>query len=540
MERKWVYEVIAETVPPFSWLPRKYNILAQLIAMEIAGAILWYIFALPKRTLLYGSISIFVVVLWSFLILQLAPTIRGLKHSLRGSEREFLERYRSSLFSAQHYEAVLGLIIFLIMSTYMFYDRTLMNYWFGERASLLLILFVLIFTLDVSYRMGIVLWVSLLAAWRSVNLKKIIERGPSLEYIPYVDFWALQRLDSYNIIFVAVSLPMLVTTWQDRLFTLAFFIGGSGTVVLNLLSIATLRRIPWLPSHVYDLAENSKFAYVGTSDGRNPHITPVSFVFDGLRMFFMTSIASKKLKNIERNPRISFLVDARDPENIANNRAVLFVGSARVYRLQDLLTKLPIMFRARRIFMRKYPEYTRRYKQEKAKLPKAWQLTPLVSRILIEIKPRKIVYWKEVELPAIQKPILPRPAPSLNVRIPKHMHKILMQSRIGYVCTVGNDAQPHVTPVFYVYDSNKIYFTIREDSKKARNIAENPKVSFVADVRDPINPFKNEGVMVSGTAAAQAINQAGIVQAVIEIDNMIHWRGPKFERIKFLNIDKSP
>lgn len=530
MERKWVYEVIAETVPPFAWLPRKYNILAQLIAMEIAGVILWYIFSLPKRTLLYGSISIFVVVVWSFLILELAPTIRGLKHSLRGSEKEFLERYRSSLFSAQHYELILGLIIFLTISAYMFYDRTLMDYWFGERANLLLILFVLIFTFDVSYRMGIVLWVSLLAVWRSLNLKRIIERGPSPEYIPYVDFWTLQRLDSYNIIFVAVSLPMLITTWQDKFFTLAFFIGGSGTVVLNILSIATLRRIPWLPSYVYDLAENSKFAYVGTSSGKNPYITPVSFVFDGLRMFFMTSIVSTKLKNIKRNPKISFLVDMRDPENTANNLAVLFVGSAQVYGLQDLLIKPHIMFRARQTFMRKYPEYTRRYRQEKAKLPKAWQLTPIIARILIEIKPRKIVYWKEAELPAMQKPILPEPTPRL-VTIPKYLHEILTQSRIGYICTVGNDAQPYVAPIFYVYDSNKIYFTTNEGSKKARNIAENPKVSFVVDIRDPINPFKNEGVMVSGTAAARAVN-ADVVQVVIEISSMIHWKGPKFERIK--------
>ncbi|MCX9014565.1 MAG: pyridoxamine 5'-phosphate oxidase family protein [Candidatus Methanoperedens sp.] len=88
------------------------------------------------------------------------------------------------------------------------------------------------------------------------------------------------------------------------------------------------------------------------------------------------------------------------------------------------------------------------------------------------------------------------------MRIPDEMLNILYGNYFGYVCTSDRFEQPHLTPVFFIYeeDSQKIFFITNDRSQKVRNITENPNVSITVDIRDTINPFNNEGVMAQGTA----------------------------------------
>ena len=72
-ERKWTYELIVEKIPPFKWLPRHFDVLAQLIIMAIAGTIINYIFRLPLTSLLYGLLVILVVILWSAIAIYYGP-----------------------------------------------------------------------------------------------------------------------------------------------------------------------------------------------------------------------------------------------------------------------------------------------------------------------------------------------------------------------------------------------------------------------------------------------------------------------------------
>jgi len=44
------------------------------------------------------------------------------------------------------------------------------------------------------------------------------------------------------------------------------------------------------------------------------------------------------------------------------------------------------------------------------------------------------------------------------------------------------------------------YFLFSADSKKVRNLRLRPRVSFAVDVRDPVNPLENKGVMIRGEA----------------------------------------
>lgn len=154
----------------------------------------------------------------------------------------------------------------------------------------------------------------------------------------------------------------------------------------------------------------------------------------------------------------------------------------------------------------------------------------------------------------------------MTMRIPDEMLNILYGNYFGYVCTSDRKDQPHLTPVFFVYDehSQKIFFITNDKSKKVKNITENPNVSITVDIRDSINPFNNEGVMAMGKAeikehepiyflseetlqlySAIYMEFKGKYQAVIEnkplgendvivqinIEKMVYWRGPHFKSV---------
>lgn len=101
-----------------------------------------------------------------------------------------------------------------------------------------------------------------------------------------------------------------------------------------------------------------------------------------------------------KNNKVAFLIDKRDMSNIYENKAVLFTGEVKIYGLLDIPLRLIQMLAALKLFMKKYPEYTRKYSA--SELPKAWQLTPIIARILVEVKPIKIIYWrgaKQISVP---------------------------------------------------------------------------------------------------------------------------------------------
>ncbi len=157
------------------------------------------------------------------------------------------------------------------------------------------------------------------------------------------------------------------------------------------------------------------------------------------------------------------------------------------------------------------------------------------------------------------------------MEIPDEMLNILYGNYFGYVCTSDKHDQPHLTPVFFVYDGNshKIFFITNEMSKKVKNIMENPNISITVDIRDTINPFNNEGVMAQGTAVVTEkgpiyflpedtlqlyrdiyLEFKGKYQAVIDnkplgendvivqinIEKMVYWRGPHFKSVSLSKV----
>ena len=70
--------------------------------------------------------------------------------------------------------------------------------------------------------------------------------------------------------------------------------------------------------------------------------------------------------------------------------------------------------------------------------------------------------------------------------------------KILRIATIDAKGNPHIVPVWYKYESDKFYIGTNTRTIKARNVKQNPKVSFCIDVG--INSPEIFGVMGIGKA----------------------------------------
>lgn len=153
-----------------------------------------------------------------------------------------------------------------------------------------------------------------------------------------------------------------------------------------------------LPSEVTELLDEGFIGYLGTSGwDRIPHVTPVIFVYDGESIFFTTSKLAKKLRNIQENSRVAFLVDVRDPSDLYKNRAVMIYGRAKIIHLFAHRAH-PHLIRVLTLFLKKYPEYTKAYAKTQYKIPKVWKPIPFIRRLIVQIAIERFVYMRETQV----------------------------------------------------------------------------------------------------------------------------------------------
>lgn len=394
---KWAHEIILENIPPFSWLPRGYNVLLQMILMETVGISLAFFLSLDFYAILLGSLAVLVVSLWSFLIYHIGVTIHRLKPPSAPLEREVMEHYQESLFNRRHYELYMGFAVFAFLLLYLsLFGQDLIGYWLGGKLSPAPLFLVGLILWDLSYRLGVGLWSAAIAFRRSTKFRVVFGMRTKMRYTAYQELKTLKRMDSINLAFGLVTLflyPLFIT---DILLFAGLIAYSVAIVLFSVASLIVMARIPGLPGEVLWLLDEGKFAYVGTSDrSKQPHLTPVIFVFVSNSLFFITSKISKKIKNIRENSKIAFLIDLRDENNLYNNRAILFTGRAKVYNIFDAALRVIKLFRVKRAFFKKYPEYMHAYRKERENVPLAWRTTIFISRIPVEMETEKIVYWRE-------------------------------------------------------------------------------------------------------------------------------------------------
>ena len=79
--------------------------------------------------------------------------------------------------------------------------------------------------------------------------------------------------------------------------------------------------------------------------------------------------------------------------------------------------------------------------------------------------------------------------------------EFLRANRWGRLATANAEAEPHITPLGYVYFRGMIYFHALKSGRRARDLAENPKVAFLVD--DGVAPGdsyrRRRGVIVYGS-----------------------------------------
>lgn len=120
-------------------------------------------------------------------------------------------------------------------------------------------------------------------------------------------------------------------------------------------------------SDIVETLNNSRIARLATVDPENnqPYLVPVVFVFDGNNIFIpiddkpkktINSNQLKRVKNIQKNPNISFLIDTYDDEDWNNLSYLIIQGKARIVvnRLKDKNTTINT---AQSLLSEKYLQY---------------------------------------------------------------------------------------------------------------------------------------------------------------------------------------
>jgi PPOX class probable F420-dependent enzyme len=75
--------------------------------------------------------------------------------------------------------------------------------------------------------------------------------------------------------------------------------------------------------------------------------------------------------------------------------------------------------------------------------------------------------------------------------------RMLAERRIASVATVDADGVPHLTSVWFLYEDGCLYLAIPSSSAKGRNLARNPRIAVMIDVR---SSYQEAGISASGDA----------------------------------------
>ncbi len=109
---------------------------------------------------------------------------------------------------------------------------------------------------------------------------------------------------------------------------------------------------------------NSRIARLATVDPENnqPYVVPVVFAVDGNNIFIpiddktkrVNSNQLKRVKNIQKNPNISFLIDTYDDKDWNNLSYLMIQGKARI---ANMVNDTDIIEKAHFLLSNKYLQY---------------------------------------------------------------------------------------------------------------------------------------------------------------------------------------
>lgn len=113
-----------------------------------------------------------------------------------------------------------------------------------------------------------------------------------------------------------------------------------------------------------DILHNSKIARLATVDPNNnqPYLVPVVFAFDDNNIFIpiddkpktIKSDQLKRVKNIQKNPNVSFLIDTYDDKDWNNLSYLIIQGKARI---ESMVNDIDTINKAHSLLSNKYLQY---------------------------------------------------------------------------------------------------------------------------------------------------------------------------------------
>ncbi len=132
---------------------------------------------------------------------------------------------------------------------------------------------------------------------------------------------------------------------------------------------------------INELLNKTLIARIATVDQQDrPHVVPVWYGWDGECLWISAYSSTHKVRNIEKNPWISVVIDTTT--NHLDNQAVVLEGRAELVR------------EPREFLREKFTWIYTRYLGEEgvlAKDPQEWIQDP--ENLLIKLKPEKITSW---------------------------------------------------------------------------------------------------------------------------------------------------
>ncbi|HEY7778160.1 MAG TPA: pyridoxamine 5'-phosphate oxidase family protein [Nitrososphaeraceae archaeon] len=132
-----------------------------------------------------------------------------------------------------------------------------------------------------------------------------------------------------------------------------------------------MNKIIFTPLEEEFLLMNEGCRIATVTPDNNPHIVPVSYIYEKGRFYFATDYNTKKYKNLKKNPTIAIAVDIYSS---VNNSAVIVYGKAHFIEYGEKFQELYS------IFHKKF-EWVRTDPWEEGEAP------------FIEVEPFKKVCW---------------------------------------------------------------------------------------------------------------------------------------------------
>ena len=82
---------------------------------------------------------------------------------------------------------------------------------------------------------------------------------------------------------------------------------------------------------------------------------------------------------------------------------------------------------------------------------------------------------------------------AISPEISPEEEAFLLEHRFGVVTTLRKDGSPQSTPVYYVFEDDKLWISVTRDRKKTYNVLRDPRVTMCALAEQP--PFDYVQVM---------------------------------------------